>query len=159
MERGRRSYTEIHQRSGLLRCAAELHRGEGGYWVAQKVPEGEVFVAANEFRIREIDPENPDQIHSQNLFRDAETMGWWKPADGPLDWTRGIWRGRVFASILLPRPSLAGLDKIAPSLNLSPYVEGPFTKKYPFSVVPDEPINLTAALDSSEITTRALPLI
>ena len=28
--------------------------GEGGLWVAKRVPDGEIFVAANEFRIREI---------------------------------------------------------------------------------------------------------
>ena len=120
-------------------------RGEGGYWVAQKVPEGEVFVAANEFRIREIDPENPDQVHSQNLFRDAEAMGWWKPADGPLDWTEVFGAGEYSHPYYSLGRVWRVFDKIAPSLNLSPYVEGPFTKNYPFSVVPDEPINLTAA--------------
>ena len=85
--------------------------GKGGYWVAQKVPEGEVFVAANEFRIREIDPKNKDQISSQNLFQDAEAMGWWKPADGPLDWASVFGAGRVFPSILFTGPGLAGSGK------------------------------------------------
>ncbi len=121
--------------------------GEGGYWVAQKVPEGEVFVAANEFRIREIDPENKDQIHSQNLFGDAETMGWWKPADGQLDWTRVFGAGEYSHPYYSLGRVWRVLDKIAPSLNLSPYVEGPFTKKYPFSVVPDKPINIKGAFN------------
>lgn len=119
--------------------------GKGGYWVAQKIPEGEVFVAANEFRIREIDPEDPDQVYSQNIFRDAEAMGWWKPADGQLDWTAVFGAGEYSH----PYYSLGRVwrifDRIAPSMNLSPFVEGPFSKKYPFSLVPDRPISLTVA--------------
>ncbi len=45
-----------------------------------------MFAAANELRIREIDPENPDQLFSPNLHRVAREKGWWKPEDGPLDW-------------------------------------------------------------------------
>ena len=119
--------------------------GTGGYWVAQRVPDGQVFVAANEFRIREIDANNPDQIFSKNLFSDAEKMGWWNPDNGSLDWTVTFGAGEYSH----PYYSLGRVwrifDKIAPSQNLSPYVEGPFTTAYPFSIVPDKPINLTEA--------------
>lgn len=121
--------------------------GTGGYWVAQKVPDGQVFVAANEFRIREIDANNPDQIFSKNLFSDAQTMGWWNPDNGSLDWTTTFGAGEYSH----PYYSLGRVwrifDKIAPSQNLSPYVEGPFTTAYPFSIVPDKPINVTEALN------------
>ena len=121
--------------------------GTGGYWAAQRVPDGQVFVAANEFRIREIDANNPDQIYSKNLFSDAETMGWWNPDNGSLDWTVTFGAGEYSH----PYYSLGRVwrifDKIAPSENLSPYVEGPFTTAYPFSVVPDKPINLTEAFN------------
>lgn len=55
--------------------------GTGGYWLAQKVPNGEIFVAANEFRIRGLDSKNPDQIFSRNLLgrrahRMVEPEGW-----------------------------------------------------------------------------------
>lgn len=36
-------------------------------WAAQWVPDGQVFVAANEFRIRGLDPKNPDQLWSKLL--------------------------------------------------------------------------------------------
>lgn len=121
--------------------------GKGGYWVAQKVPDGQFFVAANQFRIREIDPENPDQVYCQNLFTDAEAMKWWAPADGLLDWTVAFGAGEYSHPYYSLGRVWRILDRVAPSLNLSPYVEGPFTKKYPFSVVPDEPINLTQAFD------------
>ncbi|MCK9565679.1 MAG: C69 family dipeptidase [Methanothrix sp.] len=121
--------------------------GTGGYWVAQRVPDGQVFVAANEFRIREIDADNPDQIFSKNLFSDAETMGWWNRSDGQLDWTVTFSAGEYSH----PYYSLGRVwrifDRIAPSQNLSPYVEGPFTTAYPFSIVPDRPINITEAFN------------
>jgi dipeptidase len=121
--------------------------GTGGYWAAQKVPEGEVFVAANQFRIRELNPGNPDQIYSKNLSRDAAAMGWWSPSDGPLDWTEVFGAGEYSH----PYYSLGRVWRIqsliAPSLNLSPYVEGPFTKKYHFSIAPDKPIDMTNAFD------------
>jgi len=120
--------------------------GAGGYWAAQRVPDGEVFAAANEFRIREIDPENKDQVFSSNLF-DAEKKRWWSPADGPLDWTVAFSAGEF----LNPYYSLARvwriMDRIAPSQNLSPYVDGPFTTEYPFSVAPDERIDILEAFD------------
>ncbi|MCK9442415.1 MAG: C69 family dipeptidase [Methanothrix sp.] len=121
--------------------------GTGGYWVAQRVPDGQVFVAANEFRIREIDANNPDQIFSKNLFSDAETMGWWNRSDGQLDWTVTFSAGEYSH----PYYSLGRVwrifDRIAPSQKLSPYVEGPFTTAYPFSIVPDRPINITEAFN------------
>jgi dipeptidase len=121
--------------------------GTGGYWAAQKVPEGEVFVAANEFRIRQLDPNNPDQIFSKNISQDAEAMGWWSPANGSLDWTETFSAGEYSH----PYYSLGRVwrvqSMIAPSLNLSPYVEGPFTKNLPFTLAPDKPINLTEAFN------------
>jgi dipeptidase len=119
--------------------------GKGGYWVAQKVPEGEVFVAANEFRIREVDPENEDQVYSQNLFNDSETMGWWKPGNGTLDWASVFGAGEYSHPYYSLGRVWRVMDRIAPSQNFSPYVEGPLTKEYPFSVAPDRPLNLTEA--------------
>ncbi|MCD4702642.1 MAG: C69 family dipeptidase, partial [Candidatus Aegiribacteria sp.] len=57
-----------------------------GLWVARKVPDGHLFVAANEFRIREIDPDDSDIIYSDNLFATCEARGWWSPEEGSLDW-------------------------------------------------------------------------
>jgi dipeptidase len=124
--------------------------GTGGYWVAQRVPDGQVFVAANEFRIKEIDANetgNRTVIFSENLFVDAEKMGWWNSSQGKLDWTATFSAGEYSH----PYYSLGRVwriqDRIAPSMNLSPYVDGLFTTAYPFSVVPDRSINLTEAFD------------
>lgn len=46
--------------------------GKGGLWVARKVPDGEVFVAANELRIREIDPDDPDMLFCKDLHAIAK---------------------------------------------------------------------------------------
>ncbi|MDK2916927.1 MAG: dipeptidase [Euryarchaeota archaeon] len=126
-------------------CSSLDPEDGGGLWVAQKIPDGEVFVAANEFRIREVVPGNPDQIYSKDLFRKLEEAGVWSPADGPLDWLEAV----SYGEYTHPYYSLMRVwriqDRLAPSLNLSPYVEDSYTKAYPFTITPDEKVNLTVA--------------
>lgn len=120
--------------------------GTGGYWAAQQVEPGQVFVAANEFRIRELSEDNPHQVFSRSLKADAQEMGWWSPSDGPLDWAEVVGIGEYSH----PYYSLGRVwriyDRLAPSLHLSPYVDGPFTRAYPFSITPDAPVDITTAL-------------
>lgn len=115
--------------------------GRGGLWVAQKVPDGSVFVAANIFRIRDVDPDSPDMMYSKNLFTEAEKNGWWCPEDGTLDWLKTVSNGEYSH----PYYSLSRIwsiyDRISPSYNLSPYVEDTYTTSYPFAVIPDNPLN------------------
>ena len=120
--------------------------GTGGYWAAQQIQPGEIFVAANEFRIREISPANPDQLFSDNLMDDAQKMGWWSQSDGPLDWARVFGIGEYSHPYYSQSRIWRIFDRLAPSLGLSPYVEGPFSKVYPFSITPDAPVNITNAL-------------
>lgn len=120
--------------------------GTGGYWAAQQIPPGEIFVAANEFRIRELSPDNPQQLFAPNLMDDAQTMGWWSPEDGPLDWASVFGVGEYSHPYYSQSRVWRIFDRLAPSLGLSPYVEGPFSKAYPFSIKPDVPVNLTFAL-------------
>ena len=56
----------------------------------KKVPDGQVFVAANTFRIRDIDPNDPDILYSKNLFSAAQANGWWDPSQGKLDWLKTV---------------------------------------------------------------------
>lgn len=133
--------------------------GTGGYWVAERIPDGQVFVAANEFRIREIDASgangannanssnNSDLMFSENLFDDAEAMGWYNRSQGKLDWTATFSAGEYSHPYYSLGRVWRILDRIAPSMNLSPYVEGPFTTAYPVFVAPDRKINLTEAFD------------
>ncbi|MDD4649464.1 MAG: C69 family dipeptidase [Desulfoplanes sp.] len=64
--------------------------GKGGLWVAKKIPDGEVFVASTELRIREIGPDDPNTLFGKDLYSIAQKHGWWKPADGKLDWLRTV---------------------------------------------------------------------
>ena len=111
--------------------------GVPGLWVAQKVTDGEVFVAANEFRIREIDPENPDQKFGAHLYRTALEQGWWKPEDGRLDWLRTVSLGEYSHPYYSLRRVWRLMDKLAPSREFSPWVEDGYTRAYPFTVKPD----------------------
>jgi dipeptidase len=120
--------------------------GAGGYWAAEHIEPGQVFVAANEFRIRELSADNPRQIFSATLKEDAGTMGWWNQTDGPLDWAQVFGIGEYSHPYYSQGRVWRIYDRLSPSLGLSPYVEGPFSKAYPFSIKPDSPVNITQAL-------------
>jgi len=115
--------------------------GEGGLWVAKKVPDGEIFVAANEFRIREIDPNDPDLMYSKTLHEVAKKHGWWDPKEGKLDWLRTVSKGEYSHPYYSLRRVWRLQSKIAPSMNLSPWVKDGFTKKFPFSIKPDKKLD------------------
>lgn len=121
--------------------------GVGGLWAAKKVPDGEMFVAANEFRIREIDPDDPDLIYSENLHSSAEAQGWWKPEDGKLDWLEAVSLGEGLHPYATLRRVWRVFSLAAPSLELNPWVEDGYTKEYPFSVKPDKPLTVRDAMD------------
>ncbi|MCF7935746.1 MAG: C69 family dipeptidase, partial [Synergistales bacterium] len=103
---------------------------------------GEVFVAANEFRIREIKRDDPSILYSDNLFDVARERGWWSPSDGPLDWLRTVSLGEYNHPYYSLRRVWRVQSKLAPSLNLSPWVEDGYTRAYPFSVKPDEKLTV-----------------
>ncbi len=112
-------------------------------WVAQRVPDGEIFVAANEFRIREVDEDNPDVKFSRFLFPGLEKLGWWKPQDGPLDWLRAVSPGEYAHPYYSLRRVWRVFDRVNPDLGLSPWVKGGgYTTDYPFSVKPRRKLEL-----------------
>jgi dipeptidase len=121
-----------------------------GLWVAQMVPDGEFFIAGNEFRIREIDPakRNVTQMYGDNLFDVARDLGWWTVSDkdsGLMDWLATVSLGEYSHPYYSLRRVWRGLSLAAPSLNLSPWItDGTrgLTRAYPFSVVPDKKLTL-----------------
>ena len=119
--------------------------GRGGLWAAQKVPDGEIFVTANTFRIRDVVPGNSNQMYSANLFSVATKNGWWNELDGNLDWLKTVSNGEYSH----PYYSLARVwslySRIAPSRNLSPYVTDTYSKDYPFSLSPDKKLTTADA--------------
>jgi dipeptidase len=121
--------------------------GVPGLWAAQKVPDGEMFVAANQFRIREIDPANPDQRIGRHVHAAAQAQGWWKPEDGPLDWLRTVSMGEYNHPYYSLRRVWRVLDRVAPSLGLGAWVEDGFTREYPFTVKPDRKLSRQDVID------------
>jgi dipeptidase len=116
--------------------------GTKGLWVAKKVRDGEIFVAANEFRIRDIDLHDKDTLYSSNLFKIAKKYGWWNPKEGKLDWLRTVSEGEYSHPYYSLRRIWRLQSKIAPSLHLSAWVKDGFTKKYPFSIKPDKKLDV-----------------
>lgn len=88
-----------------------------GVWVAQRVPDDKIFVAANQFRIREIDKNNKDMMFSSNIFDAAQKKGWWKPSDGLLDFTKVYGDGEFHHPYYSLRRVWRAMSILAPSLN------------------------------------------
>jgi dipeptidase len=116
--------------------------GRGGLWAAKKVPDGEVFVAANELRIREVDPDDPNMLFCKDLHAIAQKHGWWKPEDGKLDWLRTVSQGEYSHPYYSLRRVWRLQSRMAPSLNLSPWVKDGFTTAYPFTIKPDKKLSV-----------------
>lgn len=126
----------------VMEMAGYDMEGSGGVWVAQRVPDDRIFVAANQFRIREIDPESPDMMFSKNIFDIAQKKGWWKPSDGKLDFTKVYGDGEFHHPYYSLRRVWRAMSLLAPSLGLSPWVSDGLTKDYPFAVRPDKKVNV-----------------
>jgi dipeptidase len=136
-------------------------------WVAQQVPDGEIFVAANEFRIRGVwsnDPaipnppgNRPEQLYSKFLFPGLQKLGWWDPTtnQGFLDWLRAVSMGEYNHPYYSLRRVWRVLDRVNPDLALSPWVtrgysdpgDGGYATDYPFSVRPARPLHLEEVFD------------
>ncbi len=112
-------------------------------WIAQRVPDGTVFVAANEFRIRDIRPGDPDQIFSNRLLEGLKKVGWADPEAGPVDWLQAVSSGEYAHPYYALRRVWRVFDRVNPDLGLSPWVNGGgYTRDYPFSVAPREKLGL-----------------
>lgn len=115
-----------------------------GLWVARRVPDNEFFVAANQFRIRELEK---NDLHSKDLKEKCQKLGWWKPEDGPFDWLRTVSCGEYSNPYYSLRRVWRALTKVKPSANLSPWVKDGYSKDYPFSVVPDGKLSIASFTD------------
>lgn len=129
----------------LEMCAAPDQTA--GLWVAKRVPDDQVFVAANEFRIREIDPNDPDLMYTKDLFKVCEELGWWKPSEGKLDWLKTVSLGEYNHPYYSLRRVWRMFSRIKPSANFSPWVKNGYTRDYPFSVKPDKKLSARNVMD------------
>ena len=116
--------------------------GTDGVWVAQRVPDDGFFVAANQFRIRDIREGADDMLFSDNIFAVAQEKGWWKPEDGLLDWAQVYGDGEFHHPYYSLRRVWRAQSLVAPSLNLPAWVDGPYTRAYPFAVKPDQKLTV-----------------
>ncbi len=118
--------------------------GSGGLWVAQRIPDGHFWVAANKFSIRDLIVNNPNQMWSKNLEAELDKAGWRSPKDKskPIDWLASVSVGEYSHPYYALRRFWRAFDLVAPSLKLSPWVENGLTRVYPFSVKPDKKVSL-----------------
>ena len=114
-------------------------------WVAKRVPDGHFFVAANEFRIRTVEENNPDSFKfSPHLFPGLKALGWWdREKDGPVDWLRAVSPGEYNHPYYSLRRVWRVMDRVNPDLGLSPWVEDGYTTDYPFSI----PVNRKLSIE------------
>ena len=119
--------------------------GKGGLWVAQKIPNGEIFVTANTFRIRDVVPGNPDQMYSASLFPAAKANGWWNESEGNLDWLKTVSNGEYSHPYYSLGRVWSVQSRIAPSRNFTPYVTDTYSREYPFSLAPDKKLSTADA--------------
>ena len=115
-------------------------------WVAKRVPDGEYFVAANTFRIREVVRDDPDNFrYSKLLLPGLKKVGWWdEKKQGPADWLRAVSPGEYNHPYYSLRRIWRCQDRVNPDLGLSPWVRGTYTTNYPFSIRPRTKLTLEA---------------
>mmetsp|Transcript_18857 Transcript_18857/g.41296 ORF Transcript_18857/g.41296 Transcript_18857/m.41296 type:complete len:647 (-) Transcript_18857:266-2206(-) len=110
-------------------------------WAAQRVEDGHVAVVANDYTMRVVDPDDPNTMHSANLFSATKEAGLWD-GEGPFDWSMVLGRYN-------DRPWYDSVRKwsvqsrVAPSMKIPPK-QMPYD--YDFSVPADEPLDLHAAM-------------
>ena len=127
----------------VMEMAGYDMNGTGGVWVAQRVPDDEFFVAANQFRIRDVRIGADDMMYSKNIFDVAQQKGWWQSENGLLDYTSVYGDGEFHHPYYSLRRIWRAQSLAAPSLGLSPWVAGEaFTRDYAFTIKPDSKLSV-----------------
>jgi len=126
----------------VMEMCAYDEDGTDGIWVARRVPDDHFFVAANQFRIRTVTPDDPDLMYSENLFDVCQAKGWWDPAKGDLDWLVAVSPGEYNHPYYSLRRVWRVLSRVSPAANFSPHVKDGYTTAYPFSVRPDNRLSV-----------------
>jgi dipeptidase len=142
--------------------------GTDGLWVARRVPDDSYFVAANEFRIRDIhmnardersadlsaglyfqaaildgaQDEDPDILYSSNLFKVCEDKGWIERGATTLDWLPTVSYGEYSHPYYSLRRVWRAFSKVAPRAFLPSKVEDGYTRAYPFSLKPEKKLSV-----------------
>lgn len=107
-------------------------------WVAKRVPDGEYFVAANTFRIRDVIKNDPNNFqYSKHLIPGLKKLKWWdETKQGAIDWLQAVSPGEYNHPYYSLRRVWRAMDRVNPDLGLSPWVKDTYTRDYPFSIQP-----------------------
>eukprot|EP01134_Creolimax_fragrantissima_P002483 CFRG2483T1 len=114
--------------------------GASALWVAQRIPEGHVSIAANAFVVRNVKKGDPDFMYSNNLWEVAKRNHLWSERDGELDFAL-VYGSEAKHSIYAGRRVWRVFSKLAPSLNLD--ADGVF----PFSIQVDKVVTVADVMD------------
>jgi len=121
--------------------------GASAVWAAQRVPEGHIAVIANDFIIKEIDPEKrgTDFLYSDNMHDIAKKHGLWTPsAEKPLlDFQRAFSVERS-QPLYVTRRIWRAFDQVAPGLKLNPDAS---MYDLPFSVQVESKLSVQQIMD------------
>jgi dipeptidase len=126
----------------------------GAIWAARRVPDDHVVVIANHVRLREIDPNDPDQLASPNWMQEAMDRGWYYPGEGrpfiwqdaysPLIREGSLSRMWLIYSTIAPSfkawPRRRLRDPAGPGTLYAQPIEG--AAFYPFSVKPEKKLSV-----------------
>ncbi|MBO5587863.1 MAG: C69 family dipeptidase [Acidaminococcaceae bacterium] len=116
---------------------------KGGLWIAERIPDGHFFVAANQLRIRSINEGDPNQMFNPGLPQRLKELGWAAyDEQGKLDWVKSLQGGEYNHPYYSLRRVWRVMSTVAPSLGLSPETENWDSKAYPLSVRPDKKLKL-----------------
>ncbi|MBN2205950.1 MAG: C69 family dipeptidase, partial [Candidatus Aminicenantes bacterium] len=126
----------------------------GAIWAARRIPDDHVVVITNHFRIREIDPADPDTLASPNYMQEAVDRGWYDPEAGrPFIWQEvysppiregSLSRLWLITSTIAPSlkdwPKRALRDAAGPGTLYATPIEG--AAFYPYSVKPGKKLSV-----------------
>lgn len=108
----------------------------GAVWAAQRVPDDHIAVNANASTIKEINLKDKEYfMASKNIYEVALENGWWQKGD-PFSFCH-VYAPHSRESVAARRREWRVFDLLAPSLKLDPN-----DKDYPFSIKPDEKVNV-----------------
>ena len=116
--------------------------GIGGYWLAKRIPNGDIFVAADQFRIPTINVDDDSLLFNKGLISKLKSQNLAVfNKDGSLDWiktTKAVEKRPYYSK----RRVWRAFDIVAPKYDLSPYVKNYYSQEYPFSVVPENKLSI-----------------
>ena len=117
--------------------------GKGGFWIAEKIPDGDFFIETSQFRIRGIREGDPNQIFNPKLPQMLKEAGWAAyDGEGRVDWVKSLQSQEFYHPYYSKRRVWRGMNLVAPSKNLPARVGEWDETTYPFSIRPDKKLNV-----------------